>query len=107
MSDDFHTSTTDNLPGAGILETLGVISAFNEAEYSPDTLHRQAADTLRELTRMAQALGASGLVGVRFLPMQNFYGVRCLLGYGTAVVTQKLIWPHAGIWPHAADDRER
>ena len=101
MSDTFHTSTTDNLQGAAIQETLGVISAFNEAVYAPDTLHRQAADTLRELTRKAQELGANGLVGVRFLPTQNFYGVRCMYGYGTAVVTQKITWPHA------ADDSER
>lgn len=101
MQDVFHTSTTDNLPGAAIQETLGVISAFNEAVYSPETLHRQAADTLRDLTQKAQELGANGLVGVRFLPTQNFYGVRCMYGYGTAVVSQEITWPHA------ADDRER
>ncbi|PKY11722.1 hypothetical protein B1757_02730 [Acidithiobacillus marinus] len=101
MQEVFHTSTTDSIPGEAIQKNLGVISAFNEAVYSPDTLHRQAEDTLRELTRKARELGATGLVAVRFLPTQNFYGVRCMYGYGTAVVTHKITWPHA------ADDGER
>ena len=98
-------STTDNLPGATITVTLGMVvgavpyfgSTYAEGIKSLDgathpdvsiVLERRRQEALERLGVNARRLGASAVVGVRFTSREITGTWKEVCAYGTAVVIE-------------------
>jgi uncharacterized protein YbjQ (UPF0145 family) len=106
--DESMTSTTFELPGYHVVETLGVVRGVTVRSRSllgtigakVETLfgghismlttlcERARADAFDILLAHAQKLGANAVVGVRYDATEIMSGVTEVLCYGTAVVVE-------------------
>jgi len=101
-------TTTDNIPGKRILETLGLVrgNTIRARHIGKDIvagLRAMAGGEVSEYTKMvaesreqaldrmieeAQSLGANAIVAVRFTTASMMQGAAELLAYGTAVIVE-------------------
>ncbi|MBU2739584.1 hypothetical protein HJG40_12490 [Acidithiobacillus sp. ATCC 19703] len=72
-------STTDN-----VSPSSQIITVMNRATYG-DVFPRQPDDTLAMLQEKAGKLGATGVTGVRLVPMLDERGIRVMMAYGTII----------------------
>jgi uncharacterized protein YbjQ (UPF0145 family) len=106
--DETMTSTTFELPGFRVVETLGVVrgvtvrsrSLFGTIGAKVETLfgghismltslcEQARADAFDILLAHAQKLGANAVVGIRYDAAEIMSGVTEVLCYGTAVVVE-------------------
>lgn len=79
MTKSVPLSTTDN-----ISPSSQIITVMNREIYG-SVFPRQPDDTLAMLQEKAGKLGATGVTGVRLVPMLDERGIRVMMAYGTVV----------------------
>ena len=95
--DETMTSTTFDIPGYHIVETLGLVRGVTVRSRSIFGGHismltglceRARADAFDILMAHAQKVGANAVVGIRYDATEIMSGVTEVLCYGTAVVVE-------------------
>ncbi len=101
-------TTTDDIPGQEIKETLGLVRANTvraraigndilaslrgivggEVREYAELLARSREDVLLRMEQRAESLGATAIVGIRFSTSMISSGSAEILGYGTAVISE-------------------
>ena len=103
------TSTTFDIPGYTVLESLGVVRGLTVRSRSvvgniaggiqslfggnitiyTELCERARHDAFEEMLRHGEALGANAIVGIRYDANEIMQGITEVLAYGTAVVVER------------------
>lgn len=110
-----HTTTTFDLPGYHVVESLGVVrgitvrsrSIFGTFAAGLETIfggnitffitlcEQARANAFEVMLGHAQNLGANAVIGVRYESTELMSGVSEVLCYGTAVIVEEIVYEDA------------